>query len=158
MRSVHLTRFVSRHVAGSRADSLCFGDPVRRQISRNGNVSYCFRPCQLFAVVWWRHCSPNRQHRTLAILEALPPAKVGCVLPGIHPGVAVHVLVRQHGPAGQDEAVDCLLDLIGELKNRGINPANMPVSFWIEAAQQILLYQRPLESFDVEGIACRASR
>jgi hypothetical protein len=92
----------------------------------------------------------------LAIVEALPVGNVGHILPGIHPGAAVHVLVRQYGPAGQDEAVDQLLDLIEELKRRKHNPAQMPATFWIDAAQELLLCQMPLELFDMESMACRA--
>jgi hypothetical protein len=110
----------------------------------------------LFAVVWWRRYSHDRQHRIFAVLESLPAGKRGHILPGIHPGVAVHVLVRQHGPAGQDEAVDRLLDLIEELNCGGRNPAEMPTAFWAEAARQLLLCDEPLESCDVESLACRA--
>jgi hypothetical protein len=91
----------------------------------------------------------------LAIVEALPPGRSGRVLPGIHPGVVVHVVVRQHGPAGQDEAVDQLLDLIEELNRRKDNPAQMPAAFWIDAAQELLLCQMPLELFDMESMVCR---
>lgn len=156
MRPDQLTRFSARHVAGSKADCLCFGDLVRRQVERNGHAIHCFRPGQMFGVVWWRRYSPDRQHRTLAIVEALPIGNVGRVLPGIHPGAAVHVLVRQYGPAGQDEAVDRLLDLIEDFKHRGRNPAEMAAAIWIDAAQELLLCQVPLESFDLEGMVCRA--
>ncbi len=156
VRPENLTRFVAQRVAGSRADRLCFGDAVHRRIGRNGCISHYFRPGQLFAVVWWRRYSHDRQHRTFAVLESLPAGKRGRFLPGIHPGVAVHVLVRQHGPAGQDEAVDRLLDLIEELNCRGRNPAEMPTAFWTEAVQQLLLCDESLESCDVESLACRA--
>ena len=124
-------------------------------MDRNGRAIYDFRPGQVFAVVWWRRHSEDRQHRTLAIVEALPNIALGRVLPGIHPGVAVHVLVRQHGPAGQDEAVDELLDLIEDLKHRGRNPAELPAVFWTEAARELLICQVPLESIDLEGMVCR---
>jgi hypothetical protein len=89
------------------------------------------------------------------IAEALPVGNVGRVLPGIHPGAAVHVLIRQCGPAGQDEAVDQLLDLVEDFKHRGRNPAEMPAAFWTAAAQELLLCQVPMESFDLEGVVCR---
>ena len=152
----HFTRFVAERVAGSRADCLCFGDAVRQRVGRNGHISYYFRPGQLFAVVWRRRYSPDREHRTFAVLESLPAGKSGQILPGIQPGVAIHALVRQHGPAGQDEAVDRLLDLIEELKYRGRNPAEMPAAFWTEAAQSLLLCDEPLESFGIESLACLA--
>jgi len=156
VRPDQFTRFSATHIAGSMADCLCFGDPIRCQLGRDGRAVHYFRPGQIFAVVWWRRYSPDRQHRTLAIVEALPVGSVGRVLPGIHPGAAVHVLVRQCGPAGQDEAVDQLLDLIEDLKHRGRNPAEMPAAFWTDAAQELLLCQAPLESFDLEGVVCRA--
>ena len=155
MRLDHFTRFVAERVAGSINDCLGFGDPVRRQVDRNGRTVYDFRPRQIFAVVWSRRFPGDRQHRTLAIVEALPPGRSGRVLPGIHPGVVMHVVVRQHGPAGQDEAVDQLLDLIEELKRRKDNPAQMPAAFWIDAAQELLLCQMPLELFDMESMVCR---
>ncbi|HTW63951.1 MAG TPA: DUF2840 domain-containing protein [Bryobacteraceae bacterium] len=156
MRSDHLTRFVAERVAGSINDCLGFGDPASRQVDRNGRAEYHFRPGQIFAVVWSRRYPGDRQHRTLAIIEALPPGKSGRVLPGISPGVVVHVVVRQHGPAGQDEAVDQLIDFIEELKRRKHNPAQMPATFWIDAAQELLLCQMPLELFDMESMVCRA--
>jgi hypothetical protein len=156
VRSDHFTRFVAERVAGSINDCLGFGDPIRRQVDRNGRAVYDFRPGQLFAVVWSRRYPMDRQHRTFAVVEALLPGKIGRVLPGIRPGVAVHVIVRQHGPAGQDETVDQLLDLIEHLRRRGCNPAQMPAAFWIDAAQELLLCQMPLELFDMESTVCRA--
>lgn len=156
MRSGHFTRFVAEHVVGSATDNMGFGDPIREEVDRHGRTTYYFRAGQIFAVVWWRQYPQERQHRTLAIVEALPPGKTGRVLPGIQPGVAVHVLVRQHGPAGQDEAVDKLLDLFDDLRFRGRNPSQMPASFWINTAQELLLYPMPLELFDLESMVCRA--
>jgi hypothetical protein len=49
-----------------------------------------------------------------------------------------------------------LLDLIEDLKHGGRNPAEMPAAFWTDAAQKLLLCQMPLESFDLEGMVCRA--
>jgi hypothetical protein len=152
----HLTRFVAERVAGSRANSLCFGDALSQRTGRNGRISHYFRPGQLFAVVWRRQYANDREHRTFAVLESLPASKNGQILPGIHPGVAIHALVRQHGPAGQDEAVDRLLDLIEELKYRGRNPAEMSAAFWTEATQRLLLSDEPLESFGIESLACLA--
>jgi len=152
----HLTRFVAERIAGSRANTLCFGDAVSQRAGRNGRVSHYFRPGQLFAVVWRRQYAHDREHRTFAVLESLPPGKWGHILPCIHPGVAIHALVRQHGPAGQDEAVDRLLDLIEELKCRGRNPAEMPAAFWTDATQRLLLCDEPLESFGIESLACLA--
>jgi hypothetical protein len=125
-------------------------------MDRNGRAICEFRAGQLFAVVWWRRYSEDRQHRTLAVVEAISTGKLCHILPGIHPGVAVHVLVRQHGPAGQDETVDQLLDLIEDLKHRGRNPAELPAAFWTEAARELLICQVPLESFDLESMVCRA--
>jgi len=152
----HLTRFVAERVPGSRANSLCFGDAVSHRAGRNGRVSHYFRPGQLFGVVWRRQYAQDRQHRTFAVLESLPAGKSGQILPGIQPAVAIHALVRQHGPAGQDEAVDRLLDLIEELKCRGRNPAEMSAAFWTEATQRLLLFDEPLESFGIESLACLA--
>ena len=155
MRSDQLTRFIARHVAGSMADCLCFGDPVRRQLGRKARAIYYFRPGQIFAVVWWRRYSPDRQHRTLAIVEALPAGN-GSHSAG-HPSRRRGPCPRpQHGPAGQDEAVDRLLDLIEDLKQRGRNPAEMPAAFWTDTVQELLLSQVPLELFGMEGVVCRA--
>jgi hypothetical protein len=108
----------------------------------------------MFGVVWWRRYSEDRQHRALAVVEALPAGQVGHVLPGIEPSVTVHAIVDQHGPGGQDGAVDQLLDVIHDLKHRGQNPAALPQSYWTEIVHQILLCQTPFDSFADESMAC----
>lgn len=145
VRSSRLTRFVARYVTGSMADCLCFGDPDHHHDERRGHTNYHFRPGQLFAVVWWRRYSEDRQHRALAVVEALAAGKSGHVLPSIDCAVAVHAIVDQHGPAGQDGAVDQFIDLVQELKHRRQNPATMPASYWTETAQRILLCQKPID-------------
>jgi hypothetical protein len=67
--------------------------------------------------------------------------ETGSLLPGIQPGVAVHAIADQHGPAGQDGAVDQLLEVIHDLQARGHNPAEVPASFWKQTVHQILLCQ-----------------
>jgi hypothetical protein len=42
--------------------------------------------------------------------------------------------------AAQDGAVDCLLDLIEDLKRRGKKLEQLPPLFWTEAAHKILLH------------------
>jgi hypothetical protein len=149
-----LTRFTSRYAAGSLIDCLAFGDPVNHHEERNRRTVYHFRPGQIFGVVWWRKYSEDRQHRALAVIEALPAGQTGYVLPGIQPGVTVHAIVDQHGPGGQDGAVDQLLDVIHDLKHRRQNPASISPNFWVETAHQILLCQSPFDSYADEGVAC----
>lgn len=156
MRKSQFTRFVAEHRAGSKTDSLAFGNPACQRVDRQGRTTYDFRAGHRFGVVWWRQYPDQRQHRTLAIVEALSSGTVGRLVPGIRPGVIVHVVVRQQGPAGQDEAVDQLLDLINDLKARGRNPAQMPAKFWIDTAEELLLCPMPLELFDLESVVCRA--
>ena len=136
MRS-DFTRFVATHVAGSSFDGLCFGDPVR-QVVRKRQTVYYFRPGQIFAVLWWRRYAHDRQNRTLAVVEALPPDKTGRVLPSIDRAVAIHALVPQPGPAGQDGPLDQLLDLIEDFKSNGANPTKFSAEFWPQTVQDLL--------------------
>ena len=132
-----LTRFVATHVAGSSFDGLCFGEPAR-QVNRKGHTVYYFRPGQIFAVLWWRRYSEDRQNRTLAVVEALPPNKTGRVLPGIDRAVTVHALVPQHGPAGTDGPLDQFLDYIEDFKSNGVNLTKFPAEFWPQTVQDLL--------------------
>lgn len=151
MRS-DFTRFVASHIAGSSFDGLCFGDPVRQVVQKHITTSY-FRPGQVFAVLWWRRYSQDRQHRTLAVAEALPAERTGCILPGVDRAVAVHALVPQHGPAGQDGAVDQLLDLIEDFKSNGTNPTKFPPEFWRQTVRDLLLGPM-LELKGMEDVLC----
>ncbi len=156
MHPNRLTRFESRYVAGSLIDCLCFGDPVNHHEEGNRRTAYHFRPGQIFGVVWWRKYSEDRQHRALAVVEALPSGHAGFTLPGIQPAVSVHAIVDQHGPSGMDGAVDQLLDVIHDLKHRRKNPATLPSSYWPETVHQILLCQTPFDSYADEGFICPA--
>jgi hypothetical protein len=98
VRSDHFTRFVAERVAGSINDCLGFGDPVHRQVDRNGRAVYDFRPGQIFAVVWSRRYPGDRQHRTLAIVEALPPGKSGRLLLASVPASWCTLLSVSMGP------------------------------------------------------------
>ena len=151
MRS-DVTRFIASHVASSSFDGLCFGDPVR-QVIRKQRTTYYFRPGQIFAVLWWRRYSQDRQQRTLAVAEALPADQTGCILPGVDRAVAVHVLVPQHGPAGQDGAVDQLLDLIEDFKSNGTNPTKFPAEFWPQTVRDLVLGPM-LELKAMEDLLC----
>jgi hypothetical protein len=139
LRSIRLTRFVSRHIAHSSFDFLCFGAPAC-QHEEPGRLSvYHFHPSQIFGVFWWRRHSPDRQHRVIAIVEALAVDQVGYEVPGVNAPVAVHAIVDQHGPAGQGGAVDVLLELIQDLKMRGRKAETLSSSYWIEAVRHIQL-------------------
>lgn len=140
MRSVHLTRFISRYVPRSSLDALCFGQPVKQHEDRDGRQVYHFRPGQVFGVVWWRRYSDDRQHRAVAIVEALGRDQAGHELPSIRSVVALHAIVDQHGPAGQDGAVDLLLDLIDDLKRQGQKLEEFPPAYWTDAVLHILLH------------------
>jgi len=150
LRPVSFTRFVSRYVSHRRLDSLCFGVPTLHHEERNGRGVYHFRPGQIFGVAWWRRYGNDRQHRAVAIVEALAADQPGHELPSIHAPVAVHAIADQHGPAGQDGAVDCLLDIIEDLKRRGKKLEQLPPSFWTEAAHKILLHPLLADSSTAE--------
>ncbi len=154
MRSIRLTRFVTRYVPRSSLDGLCFGAPANQHEEREGHSVYHFRPGQIFGVVWWRRYPEDRQHRTVAIVQALGIDQSGHELPGIHSAVAVHAIVDQHGPAGQDGAVDLLLDLIEDLKLRGRKPEKLPPSYWTKAVHDILLQPILSDSLLGERIPC----
>ncbi len=154
MRSIRLTRFVARYVPRSSLDGLCFGAPANQPAEREGRSVYHFRPGQIFGVVWWRRYPEDRQHRAVAIVQALGSDQTGHELPGIHSAVAVHAIVDQHGPAGQDGAVDLLLDLIEYLKRRGQEPEKLPPSYWTQAVHHILLHPAISNSLLGERIPC----
>jgi hypothetical protein len=154
LRSIRLTRFVSRYVSHSSWDGLCFGAPAHHHEEHERRSVYHFHPSQIFGVLWWRRCSEDRQHRALAIVQAVSADEAGHELPGIHGGVAVHAIVDQYGPAGQDGSVDRLLDLIDDLKLRGRKIETLPPSFWIEAVHHILLHHARAHSKSSERISC----
>jgi hypothetical protein len=84
LRSIRLTRFVSRHIAHSSFDFLCFGDPAC-QHEEPGRLSvYHFHPSQIFGVFWWRRHASDRQHRVIAIVEALAVDQGGYEVPGVN--------------------------------------------------------------------------
>ncbi len=154
MRPICLTRFVARYVPRSRLVSLCFGTPANHHDERKGRSVYHFRPGQVFGVVWWRRYPDDRQHRAVAIVQALGSDQTGHELPSIHTAVAVHAIVDQHGPAGQDGAVDLLLDLIQDLKHRGQKLEKLPPAYWTEAVHRILLHPALSDSLAGERIPC----
>lgn len=146
MESDRLTRFVARYIPGVLIDCLGFGLPTEQHDDRSRRTVYEFRPGQLFAVVRWRRYDEDRQHRALAIVEAVTDPHVGHEMPGIHPPPIVHAMVDQHGPAGQGGAVDALLDLIQDMKHRREDPAKLPPDYWRAAACRIMLCQPPHEA------------
>lgn len=154
MSPTRLTRFVARYVPRSRFDGLCFGTPTNHHEKRKGHNVYHFRPGQIFGVVWWRRYPDDRQHRAVAIVQALARDQVGHELPGIHTAVAVHAIVDQHGPAGQDGAVDMLLDLIEDLKSGGQDPERLSPDYWTNAVHRILLHPALSDSMAAERIPC----
>jgi hypothetical protein len=62
--------------------------------------------------------------------------------------------VDQHGPAGQDGAVDLLLDLIQDLKHGGQKLEKLPPIYWTEAVHRILLHPALSDSLAGERIPC----
>ena len=149
MRPVRLTRFVSRYVPCRKLDSLCIGKPAMHHEESRGRSVYHFHPGQMFGVFWWRRHPDDRQHRAVAIVQALGSDQIGHEVPGIHSAVAIHAMVDQHGPAGQDGAVDLLLDLIQDIRARGQKLEMFPASFWMDAVHRIQLH--PVLSDSVAG-------
>ena len=139
MRSIRLTRFVSRHIAHSSFDFLCFGAPAFQHEEAGRLSVYHFHPSQIFGVFWWRRHGPDRQHRVIAIVEAVGTDQLGCEVPGVSTPVTVHAIVDQHGPAGEGGAVDVLLELIQDLKLRGRKAETLSPSYWVEAVRHIQL-------------------
>jgi hypothetical protein len=68
--------------------------------------------------------------------------------------VAVLAIVDQHGPAGQDGAVDLLLDLIEDLKHGGQDPEKLPPTYWARTVHHILLQPAVSDSLAGESIPC----
>ena len=139
LRPDRLTCFVAGYAPGSSFDDLCFGDPAHHHAEEDNVRVYHFRPGQVFGLIWWRRQSDGSQHRVLAIVEALAADQHGHDLPGLHARATVHAILHQSGPAGQDGAVDLMLDQIQEMKSRGMNPATMTPAYWTELAHHILL-------------------
>ncbi len=152
MRSIRLTRFVSRHIAQTSFDGLCFGAPAHQHEEAGWRSVYHFHPSQIFGVIWWRRHCQHRQHRVIAIVQALDIDQMGYEVPAINATVAVHALVDQHGPAGQDGAVDLLLDLIQDLKQRGRKLETLTPSYWVEAVRHIQL--QPVRPAAISGTGC----
>jgi hypothetical protein len=97
------TRLVGRDQPGERICQLCFGSPIaRRQIPHPEYTdTICdFLPGQVFGVIWWKRDLDDRQHRTVAVLEAIPSARTGFSIPDLSTDVLVHAILDQHGPAG----------------------------------------------------------
>jgi hypothetical protein len=128
---------------------LCFGAPAHQHQERDWRNVYHFHPSQIFAVFWWRRYSDDCQHRAIAIVQALGMDQTGHEIPGVNAPVAVHAIIDQHGPAGQDGAVDLLLDLIQNLKGRGRKVETLPPSYWVQAVHHILLH--PIRSNSKPG-------
>lgn len=145
MSTIRLVRFVTRYLPGARINLLCFGVPEVHQHHGFHKSVYHFRPGQIFGAVWWRRQDEDRQHRTVAIVEAVHHDQEGRDLPDIHGKVTVHAILDQHGPAGQAGAVDMLLDLIEDLKRRQRNPAQLPADYWRSVAHRIMLCQPSLQ-------------
>ena len=143
-----LVRVVARDRSGSglrhRLSRLAFGLPVGEDSIRRPtgtDTIYHFAPGTLFCVVWWRRGRRGRrgaQRWVLAVLEAPRTSGDGQTLPGIHPRAFVHAMVKQAGPAGEAGDVDRLLDLIRCMREHGIEPAGVHVSYWREAARRVM--------------------
>ncbi len=142
MRPARLTHFTATTIPHVRIDALCFGAPARSYPQR-GRTIHEFHPGQLFGVVWWRWYAGDQQHRTLAILEAPRARGEEDFVPDVHPAAIVHVFMDQYGPAGQERSVDHMLDLIQNIRDRGIEPATIDAKYWRRASRRILLGQRP---------------
>ena len=113
------------------------------------------RSREAYAEGWLRQIWLRQSGRgAVAIVEALSRDQAGHELPGIEAAVAVHAIVDQDGPAGQDGAVDALLDLIQELKQRGREPEKLPSNYWTEAVHQILLRPAFSDCLADERIPC----
>jgi hypothetical protein len=142
MRRALLTHFTATTNPHVRIDALCFGTPARSYHQR-GRTIHEFRPGQIFGVVWWRWYAGDQQHRTLAILEVPRARGEGDSVLDVQPAVIVHVFMDQYGPAGQERSVDHMLDLIHNIRDRGIEPATIAAKYWRRASRRILLGQRP---------------
>jgi hypothetical protein len=142
MRQAGLTHFTATFIPHVRVHAVCFGAPAHTYRQRRRTV-YQFHPGQIFGVVWWRWYAGDQQHRTLAILEAPRARGEGDSVLDVHPAAIVHVFMDQYGPAGQERSVDHMLDLIQDIRDRGIEPATIGAKYWRRASRRILRGQRP---------------
>ena len=142
MRPARLTHFTATTIPHVRIDALFFGVPAG-SYPQHGRTIHDFHPGQLFGVGWWRWYAGDEQHRTLAILEAPQARGDGDSVLAVHPAAIVHVFMDQYGPAGQERSVDHMLDLIQNIRDRGIEPATIDAKYWRRASRLILLGKRP---------------
>jgi hypothetical protein len=89
-------------------------------------------------VLWWQRHSDGRQHRSVAVVEAISDRLRGRALPDIYPEVTVHVQIEQAGPPGSDGPIDLFLDHLDDMRRCGQDPALMPADYWKGAASGIL--------------------
>lgn|GEM_PF-1709621 len=146
MSKVLFTEFVARGEFEVAVYRLCFGQPVKQICDGTGPRPpgrLRFAPGQVFAAVWHHWGRDRRQHRSLAVVEALNDPVNGVLLPGMSQAVQVHAMLSQHGPAGQDGDVDHFLLLIQAIQHAGIEPTDIPVKYWQTACFQIMLRQWP---------------
>lgn len=147
MPPIRFTDFTALDEFGVAVDRLCFGQPIMEACAGSKmrtSQRYRFRPGQMFAVVWHRWRKNGRQHRAIAIIEALGRAAEGSWLPGISRPVRVHAMTDQHGPAGQGGGVDRWLLLIESIEQKGMDPTRVPAAYWRLSSFQIMLQRRPL--------------
>ena len=136
-----VVEFTTRDAPGS-IRRLLFGRPAEQDRSGPDTV-YRFTPGDIFAAVWWRRLSGGRQHRILAVLGGLedPPARI--ILPGLKLRTPIQVMLDQHGPAGQDGAIDEFTDHVYRLQRAGIDPADLTPGYYRRAACAIMSLRRP---------------
>lgn len=122
---------------------LRFGRPARIQWAAPNVTHYWFRPGQLFGVVWWARLSPRRQVACLAVVEAVEIGEHGHALPGIHPAVRVHAFLSARAVGKDRRVVDRADALIGRIEHAGIEPEDVPASYYRAAGQSLRVGREP---------------
>lgn len=122
---------------------LRFGRPGLIRWEAPNVTHYWFRPGELFGIVWWARLSPRRQIACFAVAEAIDIGQQGHVLPGIHPAVRVHAFLVARPVRDDRRAVDRADALIGRIERAGIEPEDVPASYYRAAGQSLRVGREP---------------
>jgi len=136
-----LTRATILFIDGKVNDRVRFGRPVgERIIDRRCRIEL-FEPGSLFGYVQWRANRFGTELWRLWVLRAGAPGERLETVPGITPGA--HILLSLGGQARVQRA----LELIDAIEAQGLDPADVPESYWRTAQNRL-----------AAGLPCRVYR
>lgn len=126
-----LTRATILFVDGKVNDRVRFGRPTaERIIDRRCRIAL-FAPDSLFGYVQWRANRFGTELWRFWVLRAGAPGERLETLPGVMPGA--HILLSLGGAARVTRA----LELIDAIEAQGLDPADVPESYWRTAQNRL---------------------